>query len=187
MRISVIGCSYLGAVSAARMGKLGREVVHIDTDSRRIKEPSRTRPTSYNPGQEDLLREVPETETRRLTFTADLPAAGGSAVHNVRDAPTLSNAAQLQSQGAVVRPIDPKRFTDASGGFPMLQYELLSKNAVRQADALLLLTDWREHGELDPYEVWRSVASPRILVGGNVPDSADWRGAGWTYRGLGRP
>ena len=36
MRISVIGCGYLGAVHAASMVELGHEVVGIDVDQRRI-------------------------------------------------------------------------------------------------------------------------------------------------------
>lgn len=61
MRISVIGCGYLGAVHAACMAKLGHEVVGIDVDERKIFELSAARAPFYEPGLEELLEEVQET------------------------------------------------------------------------------------------------------------------------------
>ena len=58
---------------------------------------------------------------------------------------------------------------------------------LNQADALLLLTEWQEYRNLDPYELGARVSSPRILDGRNVLNAEKWRAAGWTYRGLGRP
>lgn len=79
MRISVIGCGYLGAVHAACMAKLGHEVVGIDVDERKILELSAARAPFYEPGLEELLRDV--QETGRLSFTTDMSAAAGSEVH----------------------------------------------------------------------------------------------------------
>ena len=79
MRISVIGCGYLGAVHAACMAKLGHEVVGIDVDERKVAELSAARAPFFEPGLEGLLQEV--QETGRLTFTTDMSAAEGSAVH----------------------------------------------------------------------------------------------------------
>lgn len=79
MRISVIGCGYLGAVHAACMAKLGHEVVGIDVDDRKIAELSNATAPFYEPGLEELLRDV--QDTGRLTFTTDMSAAAGSDVH----------------------------------------------------------------------------------------------------------
>ncbi|MFE4834885.1 UDP-glucose dehydrogenase family protein [Arthrobacter sp. NPDC056691] len=79
MRISVIGCGYLGAVHAACMAKLGHEVVGIDVDERKILELSAARAPFYEPGLDELLREV--QETGRLSFTTDMSAAAASEVH----------------------------------------------------------------------------------------------------------
>lgn len=79
MRISVVGCGYLGAVHAACMAKLGHEVVGIDVDERKIAELSAASAPFYEPGLEDLLRDV--QETGRLSFTTDMSAAAGSEVH----------------------------------------------------------------------------------------------------------
>ena len=36
MRVSVIGCGYLGAVHAAAMADLGHEVIAVDVDSSKV-------------------------------------------------------------------------------------------------------------------------------------------------------
>ncbi|WP_422757330.1 UDP-glucose dehydrogenase family protein [Paenarthrobacter sp. C1] len=79
MRISVIGCGYLGAVHAACMAKLGHEVVGIDVDAQKIADLSAAKAPFYEPGLDVLLEDV--QETGRLTFTTDMSAATGSDVH----------------------------------------------------------------------------------------------------------
>lgn len=79
MRISVIGCGYLGAVHAACMAKLGHEVVGIDVDERKIEALSAAKAPFYEPGLEGLLEEV--QKTGRLSFTTDMSAAAGNRVH----------------------------------------------------------------------------------------------------------
>jgi UDPglucose 6-dehydrogenase len=59
--------------------------------------------------------------------------------------------------------------------------------AARNADVLLLLTEWSEFRETDPVRLASVVAAPRIVDGRNALDPATWRAAGWTYRALGRP
>ncbi|MHA7303409.1 UDP-glucose dehydrogenase family protein [Pseudarthrobacter sp. MDT1-22] len=106
---------------------------------------------------------------------------------DVRDSPALSIAAQLQLQGAIVTVTDPKALANAAGRFPELHYEVDAVTAVLDADALLLLTEWQEYRDLDPYELAGSMSQPRVLDGRNVLNAEKWRAAGWTYRGLGRP
>lgn len=79
MRISVIGCGYLGAVHAACMAKLGHEVVGIDVDERKIAGLSEATAPFYEPGLDELLKEV--QLTGRLSFTTDMSAAAGSDMH----------------------------------------------------------------------------------------------------------
>jgi len=106
---------------------------------------------------------------------------------DVRDSPALSIAAQLQLQGAVVTVTDPKALANAAKRFPELHYEADLDRAIGKADILLLLTEWQQYQNMDPYELGARVSSLRILDGRNVLDAAKWRAAGWTYRGLGRP
>lgn len=106
---------------------------------------------------------------------------------DVRDSPALSIAAQLQLQGAVVTVTDPEALANAARRFPELHYEAVTDVALQRADAVLLLTEWREYKELDPYETATLVETRSILDGRNVLDPSKWRAAGWVYRGLGRP
>ncbi len=61
------------------MAKLGHDVVGIDVDERKISALSAARAPFYEPGLEDLLKEV--QATGRLSFTTDMSAAAGSRVH----------------------------------------------------------------------------------------------------------
>lgn len=79
MRISVIGCGYLGAVHAACMAKLGHQVVGIDVDKGKIAELAGAAAPFFEPGLAELLLEV--QETGRLTFSSDIAEASGSEVH----------------------------------------------------------------------------------------------------------
>ena len=81
MRITVIGCGYLGAVHAACMAKLGHDVTGIDVDEAKIAALSAATAPFYEPGLEELLEDV--QSTGRLSFTSDMSAAAGSAVHFV--------------------------------------------------------------------------------------------------------
>lgn len=81
MRISVIGCGYLGAVHAACMAKLGHEVIGIDVDQRKIDELANGHAPFFEPGLPELLSEV--QATGRLSFTTDISAAAGAQVHFV--------------------------------------------------------------------------------------------------------
>ncbi|MGY1698663.1 UDP-glucose dehydrogenase family protein [Geodermatophilus sp. SYSU D00766] len=81
MRISVIGCGYLGAVHAASMVELGHEVVGVDVDARRIAALCDARAPFYEPGFEELLART--LGTGRLRFSTDVADAAGSQVHFV--------------------------------------------------------------------------------------------------------
>lgn len=151
-----------------------------------------------------FLREVDAINMRRRTRVVELTRelCGGSLLgqritvlgaafkpesDDVRDSPALSIAAQLQLQGAVVTVTDPEALQNAARRFPELHYEASTGIALQRADALLLLTEWQEYRDLDPYEAAGIVAAPKILDGRNILDASKWRSAGWTYRGLGRP
>ena len=79
MRLSVIGCGYLGAVHAASMAQLGHDVIGIDVDQRKIDALREGRAPFYEPGLPELLTEA--GATGRLSFSTDVADAAGAQVH----------------------------------------------------------------------------------------------------------
>ncbi len=106
---------------------------------------------------------------------------------DVRDSPALNVAGQIHLQGGQVTVYDPKGMDNARRLFPTLGYADSALAAVRGADVVLHLTEWREFRELDPAELGEATASRVILDGRNALDPELWRRAGWTYRAMGRP
>ena len=66
MRISVIGCGYLGAVHAACMAELGHEVIGVDVDPAKIEYLRRGEAPFFEPGLPELLESA--MATGRLRF-----------------------------------------------------------------------------------------------------------------------
>ncbi len=106
---------------------------------------------------------------------------------DVRDSPALSIAGQLHLAGADVSVYDPKAMPNASGIFPTLKYADSVDEAVAGVEAVLHLTEWPEFAALDPVELGTKVKDKLIIDGRNCLNKDAYRGAGWTYLGLGRP
>ncbi|WP_298461452.1 UDP-glucose/GDP-mannose dehydrogenase family protein [uncultured Cellulomonas sp.] len=79
MRISVIGCGYLGAVHAAAMAQLGHEVVGVDVDAAKVEALSQARAPFFEPGLPELLADT--AASGRLRFTTDMSEIAGAQVH----------------------------------------------------------------------------------------------------------
>jgi UDPglucose 6-dehydrogenase len=69
MRVTVIGCGYLGAVHAACMADFGHDVVGVDVDEAKVADLAAARPPFFEPGLPDLLTRA--ASTGRLHFTTD--------------------------------------------------------------------------------------------------------------------
>ncbi|OII60242.1 UDP-glucose 6-dehydrogenase [Streptomyces sp. CC53] len=106
---------------------------------------------------------------------------------DVRDSPALNVAGQIHLQGGQVTVYDPKGMDNARRIFPTLGYADSALEAVRGADVVLHLTEWREFREIDPAALGEVVNQRIILDGRNALDPAVWRDAGWTFRAMGRP
>lgn len=79
LKLSVVGCGYLGATHAACMSSLGFEVIGVDTDPEKIALLSKGELPFYEPGLDTLL--ASEIKTGRLTFTTDFSAVADADVH----------------------------------------------------------------------------------------------------------
>jgi UDPglucose 6-dehydrogenase len=151
-----------------------------------------------------FLREVDAINVRRRSRMVDLTreVCGGSILgkkiailglafkpnsDDVRDSPALNVAAQLQLQGATVLATDPVATENARRRFPELTFVKSIEDAVDKADVVLLLTEWNEYKEIDPFWLGDLVKTKTVVDGRNCLEPRKWRDAGWTYRALGRP
>jgi UDPglucose 6-dehydrogenase len=106
---------------------------------------------------------------------------------DIREATSIVLAGRLQGEGAHVRVYDPVAGRSANsmlGGARICESAL---DAVDGADAVVLVTEWPEFGELD----WTGEVKPRMRVplvvdGRNFLDREKLRDAGFTYEGIGR-
>ena len=115
-----------------------------------------------------------------------LGAAFKPGTDDVRDSPALDVAGQLRARGARVEVYDPQANANAAMVHPELDYVGGMRDAVRDADLVLHLTEWPEFLEADPAELRHLARQPRILDGRNALDVHRWRAAGWSYVGMGR-
>lgn len=151
-----------------------------------------------------FLREVDSINMRRRTRMVELASAacGGSLLganvavlgaafkpesDDVRDSPALNVAGQLQLNGAAVNVYDPKALDNAQRLFPTLNYAVSVEEACERADAVLVLTEWRQFVELDPDDLAGGVRARVIVDGRNCLDTARWQRAGWRVYRLGAP
>ncbi|MEA9999673.1 UDP-glucose/GDP-mannose dehydrogenase family protein [Cryobacterium sp. RTS3] len=151
-----------------------------------------------------FLKEVDAINLRRRQRAIDLTvsALGGSAYNakvavlglsfkphsdDVRDSPALDVAVQLHGLGANVVATDPQGIENSRARHPQLTYSTDLEETLRDADAVVLVTEWPEFRHLDPAWVGDLVKNKIVIDGRNSFDAAAWRAAGWTYHGLGRP
>ena len=106
---------------------------------------------------------------------------------DVRDSPALDVAVRLAELGAEVIATDPQAIETARLRFPELTFTPTAEAAVSGADAVLLLTEWKQYRALDPARLGPLVRVRAIVDGRNCLDPVRWRQADWTYRALGRP
>ncbi|WP_424446936.1 UDP-glucose dehydrogenase family protein [Microbacterium arborescens] len=107
---------------------------------------------------------------------------------DIRDSPALDVAVRLHGLGAWVTVTDPEAIENARRVHPQLNYVEDRDEALRAADAVIVVTEWDEYRrQLDPAHA-ASLATGRIVIDGrNCLDADAWRAAGWDYRGMGRP
>ena len=85
------------------------------------------------------------------------------------------------------RVYDPQAMENARRSWPTLQYAPSATEACRDADVVLVLTEWQQFRALDPAALAGVVKTPAVVDARNCLDAEAWRAAGWSYRALGRP
>ncbi|GAB3598300.1 UDP-glucose dehydrogenase family protein [Microbacterium tumbae] len=150
-----------------------------------------------------LMQQVDEInmDQRQRVMDITLGALGGSVLNarvavlgaafkpdtdDVRDSPALNVAAALHLRGALVTVFDPAAGPTAKRSFPTLGFADTMEDAVRDADIVLVLTEWEQFRTADPVRMGGLVSRPLIVDARNCLPLEAWQDAGWQYWGLGR-
>jgi UDPglucose 6-dehydrogenase len=106
---------------------------------------------------------------------------------DIREAPSLVIIDELTKLGAKVVGYDPEanwqieKFTDLQVKLVEEKYE-----AVTNADALLIITDWREFKDIDLERLHKEMKQMYIFDGRNMLNKQQIEDAGFYYAGIGR-
>jgi UDPglucose 6-dehydrogenase len=102
----------------------------------------------------------------------------------MREAPSIVLASRLLAEGVRVRAWDP--VAEGSTLPPGVEVVGSVAEAVRGADAAVIVTEWPELRALASSETRDAMAKPLIVDGRNLLDPSEVRAAGFTYEGIGR-
>ena len=105
---------------------------------------------------------------------------------DMRDAPSVEIIHMLQHEGAQVKAYDPVAMDNAKKVLNGVVYCDSPYEVARDADALLLVTEWNEFKQLDMKRIVKSMRQPVLFDGRNIYEPEKMRKLGFTYRCVGR-
>ena len=105
---------------------------------------------------------------------------------DMREAPSVDIIRALQTGGARVKAYDPVAMEVAGELMPKVTYCATALDVAKEADALLIITEWNEFKQLPFEKIKQYMRRPVILDGRNLYDPAEMAARGFIYRGVGR-
>jgi UDPglucose 6-dehydrogenase len=106
---------------------------------------------------------------------------------DIRFSPAVEVLTRLLAEGAQVTACDPEAIERARPLFPTVNFQRDPYETVREADALLIVTEWPEFRRLDWERVSHRMARPLVLDGRNLLDPRAMKQLGFEYHSFGRP
>jgi UDPglucose 6-dehydrogenase len=141
--------------------------------------------------QEIFLKKVTSTlwnlRGKRL---AALGLAFKGNTDDIRESPAISLIRKLLAAGASVTAYDPAAMEKSMNELPASEKMKYAGNlyeAAKDADAVLILTDWKEFAQMDLTELKRAMKFPIMIDGRNLFDPQQMKQQGLTYVSVGRP
>ena len=107
---------------------------------------------------------------------------------DIRESPPLHIIHELLEDGYHITVYDPEAMENVKKQMgSKITYAKTSYDAVKDADLLLILTEWNEFKQLDLTAVHKLMRHPAIIEGRNIYDPATVREKGFSYVSVGRP
>ena len=105
---------------------------------------------------------------------------------DVREAASIVIVSNLAESGATVQAYDPIAIDNFKNHFPNIQYFDSWQDAVKNADACILLTEWNEFRGMDLNELKDLMNNPVLLDTKNIISIQELESRGFTYDNVGR-
>lgn len=109
---------------------------------------------------------------------------------DIREASSIKIIKRLLDEGSYLRLYDPRAMENMREIFPeeppQISYVKSPYEAVKEANALLIITEWDEFKELDLKKIKEVMDNPIIIDGRNVYDPSEVRELGFEYYSIGR-
>jgi UDPglucose 6-dehydrogenase len=107
---------------------------------------------------------------------------------DIREAPALALIPKLLSAGAKVRAFDPEAMNNVKKMFgDKIEYSTNPYDALSDADALVLATEWNEFRTPDWSRIKTLLRTPVVFDGRNIYRASQLRELGFSYYGIGKP
>jgi UDPglucose 6-dehydrogenase len=144
----------------------------------------------------DTQREIFFNKVRAALWTlrgkrlAALGLAFKSDTDDIRESPAIEVIRKLLEAGASIRAYDPAAMERAREVLPPAEKMVYVGDvyeAAEGADAVLILTDWKEFANLDLVRLNRAVRFPIVIDGRNLYTPQYMQEHGFTYVSVGRP
>lgn len=104
---------------------------------------------------------------------------------DIREAPSLKVIKNLMELGADITAYDPEAIENTKKIFPEIKYAKDVYDASRDADALVIITEWPEFREMDLERIRKNLKKPIIIDGRNLFEKSQMETLGFEYVGIG--
>jgi UDPglucose 6-dehydrogenase len=105
---------------------------------------------------------------------------------DMRESPATDIIKEMQRRGASVRAFDPVAMDEAKHCLPDIEYAADEYDAIKDADALVIITEWNQFRALDLEKVKSLLKAPKIADLRNIYEPKEMRELGFEYVGVGR-
>jgi UDPglucose 6-dehydrogenase len=105
---------------------------------------------------------------------------------DMRFAPSIDIIKALQKEGAKLKAYDPEAMERSKAIFKDIEYCSNPYDAAKDADALIILTEWNEFKELDLNRIKSLMKHNLIVDGRNIYNPEDVKKSGFSYISIGR-